>query len=115
MGATEVECRARRMAGWWGARFVLDDKRIAFVDAVAEWIGIALVAQTKGWELYVDYDPNQPLLGVLQEIGVECRGCLCSADGIFRGRKFGMIYRDGKSFMKDGYGAGWTEFPGAVL
>lgn len=95
------------MANWWGECFVLADKKADFIDAVARRIARAL-EHGERLLLYVDYDPNEPLLDVLREIGVECRGSCFSAKGIFSGGKFGMVISaDGDVQVKHGYGQGW--------
>lgn len=42
--------------------------------------------------LWVDYDPMDDLLPLVRNAGIECGGCLFSAQGIFDGTKFGVWF-----------------------
>ena len=57
-------------------------------------------------DLYVDYDPQGPLLELVRQAGIECDGFLFSAKGIFNGGKFGVFWRpeDRRAEFKLGYG-----------
>jgi hypothetical protein len=68
------------VVNWFGGEFMLDDKRAAFrveLEKVvrrdlSEWSADRL------YQLYIDYDPNEPLLEALCNAGVECSGSFSS-------------------------------------
>jgi hypothetical protein len=53
-------------------------KRDAFQAALRDYL-----AGDIHFKLYVDYDPEDELLDLLRGAGIECRGCMGSARGIF--------------------------------
>ncbi len=55
------------------------EKREAFEETLRGW----LTPDYGELRLYVDYDPQGLLLECVRTIGIECSGCLGSADGLF--------------------------------
>jgi hypothetical protein len=93
------------MIDWMRAEFLVEDKRERFCGELAKVLRREF--EKVGWvRLYIDYDPNEPLLEALRAAGVECRGCMYSADGLFRGRKTGVTWRPEQQrvTVKLGYG-----------
>jgi hypothetical protein len=90
-------------AQWWAGQLMIADKRWHFANALQR----RLDHIDGDWTLYVDYDPDDTLLDVLRAVGIECRGCFFSADGIFPFTKTGMKREGQQLFLKRGYGAGW--------
>jgi|WetSurMetagenome_2_1015567.scaffolds.fasta_scaffold27185_2 hypothetical protein len=90
---------------YWTGLLEIEEKREAFKAAL-----LPLVEQEWRQEVYgivglcVDYDPNHLLLGALHAIGIECRGCFFSADGIFP-RKHRSVIEEGAFRVGEGYGA----------
>lgn len=89
-------------AKWWADRFLLRDKAAEFEAALAGILG-----DRTEWSTYVDYDPQDDLLPAVRAV-TECRGCFFSADGLFKGQKFGLHRRGDVVEYKAGYGMGWN-------
>lgn len=88
------------VAQWWAVDFEIKDKREEFRSALVKYLD----EHPDITNLEVDYDPNEPLIHVLKEIGIECGGSFFSADGIFHGRKTRSKRVEGKWLVKGGYG-----------
>lgn len=67
------------IARWYANDLQIEDKREEFYRALLA----RLDADPMITRLFVDYDPNLPLVYALRDIGIECRGFLYSAKGIF--------------------------------
>lgn len=80
MDDSALESLAKISADWWASRLQIIHKREA-----APWGRMFL---------RVDYDPWDELLEVIREIGIECRGCMYSADGILPMKTSMRIYFD---------------------
>lgn len=93
---------AAKIAAWWAERFQIDDRREAFRAALVAY----LEAHAGDAEIVldVDYDPRGPMLEIVRSAGVDCRGCMYSADGILP-RKTTMIVDSTGTVVKEGYGA----------
>lgn len=83
-------------AQWWADRLEIQDKREDFKNALLPKIHDDM-------ELWVDYDPEGPLLHALHEAEIECQGVFFSANHILP-RKTGMMIYDGLVEVKEGYG-----------
>lgn len=83
-------------AQWWADRLQIVEKRELFKQALLPKIHDEM-------DLWVDYDPNKPLLDALHEAGIECKGFGFSAKGILP-MKTGIVIRDGVAEAKVGYG-----------
>jgi hypothetical protein len=78
----DIDRVAFACADWWADRLECADKRDAFRASLQRRI-IDECHPEYGMRLEVDYDPSGPLLRALHDIGVECRGFMFSADGLF--------------------------------
>lgn len=99
---------AKMAAKWWADRLHENHaaKREAFAGALARVVNKGLRREKRVW-LENDYDPNTPLLEALAEVGIECRGCMFSGDGIFPRKHELAVYSD-RLEPKEGYG-NWLE------
>jgi hypothetical protein len=88
-------------AQWWVERMKVKDKKEIFKTALYKRLHDDMI-------LYVDYDPNRPLLEALHEAGIECQGVFFSHKGIFPS-EIGMNIRrhDNTIKVKEGYGEDW--------
>lgn len=107
-------------ASWWAQRLQVERKREEFrVELLAvlrrEWADVAKECRAHGWTPImrpgVDYDPDPLLLEALRAVGIECRGVMCSADGLFL-RKTCSEIGDGYFAVSDGRGAPWVDVYG---
>jgi len=89
---------------WWKVRFQQQGLADAFESALLELL------PDGDWELYNDYDPDGILLEAVRKIGIECRGCFFSGDGLFP-QKTGIKRKDGRLVAKEGYGGNFYEVP----
>lgn len=92
MADAALESLAKISADWWASRLQIIHKREEFAAALARRIVAA--APWGRMFLRVDYDPWDELLEVIREIGIECRGCMYSADGILPMKTSMRIYFD---------------------
>lgn len=92
MADAALESLAKISADWWASRFLIDDKRAEFAAALARRI-VSAAPQGRLF-LKVDYDLWDELLEVIREIGIGCRGCMYSADGILPMKTSMRIYFD---------------------
>jgi hypothetical protein len=97
--------RAAAMAAeWWAERLIVGDRekfKAHLRPAIeAEIVDCGTSVTT------VDYDPQGIVLEAVRAAGVECRGVMCSADGILP-RKTGLIVTPVELRPKEGY-ANWT-------
>lgn len=88
------------VARWWAEDFSIDGKREQFYAALVRYLDEHPDIDV----LEVDYDPSPPLIHVLSEIGVECRGFSVSAKDIFYSRKTRSILEYDEWLAKGGYG-----------
>jgi hypothetical protein len=98
---------ADAVANYWAELFQVDDKRDQLRDALRKRIiGVAddSAEGRHGFACGVDYDPQGPLLDAVNDIGIACRGCMFSADGLFP-RKHRMVVRPDEVRVCEGYGA----------
>lgn len=93
---------------WWNESWMLDDKRDAFKHALESVIRRD-VEQHGKCHMYMDYDPQGPLLEAVCAAGVECRGAFFSGDGLFRWRKNGLDVEEARVTAKHGYGQEYLE------
>lgn len=99
-------------ADWWAERFMIDDKREAFRTALRQRLETGDIHRKDQYgqgssiiRLEVDYDPRGTLLEVIQSLGIECSGCMFSADGILpRKRRMRIGRADGSIEVQDGRG-----------
>jgi len=89
-----------KAANWWAERFEVDELRDQFRQAL-----LKRIPDTDRWALTSDYDPQGVLLDAVRDV-VECRGYLCSSDGILP-YKTTLLLDDGRLIGKQGYGAPW--------
>ena len=103
-----IEATAWEAGGWWAERLdsAHDDKRKALSAAIMRRVDSALRDEGR-IRLENDYDPRGELLEAVNEVGIECRGCFFSGDGIFP-RKHVLTITPGKLEPKEGYG-NWTD------
>lgn len=97
-------------AFYWASTLLIDDKREALFDALLARLPAAYEAQNekgKQWplKLNVDYDPDGVLLEATRAAGIECRGSMFSADGIYPSKTRTEIDEHGRFVVRDGYGA----------
>lgn len=97
----QIERAALAAAKWWADRLEQGDKE-RFAAALAPKIKAALEADGVA-RLESDYDPAGILLDAVREIGIECRGFLFSARGIFPQKHSLDVYSD-RLEPKEGYG-----------
>lgn len=89
---------------YWVNELQVEEKRPAFREALRK----VVEREHKPGEvlrLVVDYDPFEPLLTAVREAGIECRGCMFSADGLFYSKTRTRIEEDGSFVVQEGYGA----------
>ena len=93
-----------KAAQWWAARLQIEEKREQFKGAL-----LKILEESPDWyNLYVDYDPEEELLDAVCAAGIECKGFMFSAEGIFPA-KTGLRKRGDKLMAKEGYGALYVE------
>lgn len=73
-------------ARWWADRFKLAGRREEFHKELLTLLNL----NPKWKELYNDYDPSDELLLAMQNIGLACKRCMYSGDGLFP-RKTGIF------------------------
>lgn len=95
---------AAAAASWWAERLEKGDKG-KFISILAPKVKAALDVRG-ACRLEVDYDPRGLLLDTIREMGIECRGVMFSAKGIFP-QKHELIVTPTKLEPKEGYG-NWT-------
>lgn len=104
-------------AAWWAERLMLEDKRDKFEEILRsnleselvrniEWVRSRTYDRTTVLRTYVDYDPDDLLLAALRGSGIDCRGCMFSASGLFPFTKTGLVFHTYGIEQKCGYGAG---------
>lgn len=91
--------RSKAIADYWANLFEVEDKREELHAALFRLIEDG----GQDPEVSVDYDPRGLLLDAVREIGIECRGCMFSAQGLFP-EKHRMIIRTGFVVVNEGYG-----------
>jgi hypothetical protein len=98
-------------ADYWAGLLEIEAKREGFRAALyrlleGEVIGEVYAPDKRHvfYVLDVDYDPCPKLLEALHACGIECRGFMFSAQGIFPG-KTSLIFLDGKIAAREGRGA----------
>jgi hypothetical protein len=64
---------------FWAGELQVESKREAF----ARELRAILEASQLPVYLIVDYDPSGPLLDAIQRSGIDCRGCMFSAEGLW--------------------------------
>lgn len=93
-------------SNWWAERFLIDDKRDQFRAELHRRLvdGSHELDDERGFGLSmsVDYDPEGTILDVVVAVGIECRGFMFSAKGIFPYKTRMRIYRDGR-IMASGF------------
>jgi len=99
-----------RLAGiaarWWAERFLDQDRREEFREALV----CALLKQepkertSPAMCVYSDYDPQDALLEAVRAIGIECRGYGFSSEGLFPMKTGITLSRKGELWAKEGYG-----------
>jgi len=89
---------------YWVDELQRKDKRDAFREALTKVLEREYKPGTR-LDLTVDYDPFPPLLDAVRDAGIECRGCMFSADGLFFSKTRTHITEDGKFIVREGYGA----------
>ncbi len=90
---------------WWADRLQQGDKE-AFKTALAPLIQ-ADIDEFGRCKLECDYDPFDHLLTAIRSIGIECNGCMYSAEGILPMKHLLWVMPDLLE-PKEGYG-NWTE------
>jgi hypothetical protein len=110
------EEQIQAVVDFWDKQLIPDDRRQQFRHAVrAVLVKAAEAPGSDRGALYfkVDYDPQQLLLEAVRAAGIECRGFMFSADGLFRCRKTYTRVMPRQVKLKEGYGAGevwlWRE------
>lgn len=99
------DAMVKAIVDWMDGEFMIDDKREQFRVELEKVVRRDLPKYAgHRYELYIDYDPNEPLLEALRNAGVDCDGNFFSARGIFRYGKTGVRVRQGKAYVKPGYG-----------
>ena len=93
---------AAKAAQWWKERLNQDYDREAFYEALRPKIEAELKKHGRCFTEN-DYDPSGILLEAVRDIGIDCRGCLFSGDGIFP-RKHYLRITPEKLQPKEGYG-----------
>lgn len=96
---------AQMAAKWWADRLKQGDKA-AFEKVLCGLIEGELALNGRCY-IEVDYDPDALLLIALEAAGVECRGCMASAEGILPMKHSLWVFPDVLK-PKEGYG-NWTE------
>jgi hypothetical protein len=105
--AGAVDVAINQLLAWWR----LDDKRETFAEHLRRIVTRDLEAEGRVY-LYIDYDPNAPLLEALGAAGVEPQRCMYSADPPFSCHKSGVwiLCRGAINGVrvKHGYGDDWS-------
>lgn len=97
---SDLQVHFETAAQWWAEQFKIDDKRAAFKAALLELLP-GLVCRYHAspdsplFNLRVDYDPIGAMLEAVRAAGVECEGCMFSAEGILPGKTTMWIYTSG--------------------
>lgn len=89
---------------YWTSELRVEAKRPAFRDALRTVLERAYKPGER-LRLNVDYDPQGELLEAVRAAGIECRGCMFSADGLFWAKTRTSIEPDGRFVVREGYGA----------
>jgi hypothetical protein len=105
-------------AAWWAQQLQVRQKRAEFGRELLhllkkEWEKAEEEARLDPtWKpfvrLNVDYDPEGLLLDAIRNVGINCRGCMGSADGLFD-RKTRSDVGAGFFSVREGYGAFWRD------
>jgi len=94
-------------AAWWAERMYIEEKRDAFKAALVK----RLLEQkpkesvSPAVSVYSDYAPADALLAALRDVGIECRGCMFSSEGILPSKTGITLPERGELGAKEGYGA----------
>lgn len=93
-------------ANWWAERFMVKDKREEFKDALKARLLEVEPDPCRGpaLSIYSDYDPDETLLAAIHDIGIECRGCLFSSEGLLPCKTGLTLSKEGELWAKEGYG-----------
>lgn len=96
---------------YWAEKLEVLEKREAFREAllrlvVREWDALSRVQLVRRVYLTVDYDPEDLLLEAVLAAGIECRGCLNSAEGIFPFKHRSKL-EEGVFSVSEGRGGSW--------
>lgn len=102
------EQTAQVAAEWWGNLLEQGDKE-KFVQELGKLI-LANLDLFGKCSLRCDCDPDDILLEALHHTGIECKGILFSAQGIFP-NKCTTLIRTGIILAKLGYGSPFEEIP----
>lgn len=75
---------ASTAAKWWADRLLVRGlpHRDAFEALLREALEVSPPTHGFGWSIAVDYDPQGMLLEVVRTAGIECRGCMWSAEDL---------------------------------
>lgn len=93
-------------ARYWADLLEVSDKRDALYTELLARLPKALEDIPHfGIRLDVDYDPFDVLLEAVRATGIECRGMMFSAQGLFPSKTRTMVRRDVTFEVCEGYGA----------